>query len=316
MKYVRFGQTDMMVSIVSFGCWELGGTQWELTSDETNLKVLRRAFAAGITSFDTAEGYGAGHSEEIVGQALHNVRHEIFLASKVSPVNLHAADVRRSVEASLRRLRTDYLDLAYLHWPNDEIPLEETLAEFSRLKQEGKIRAIGVSNFSLRHLQAATALARIDALQSEYSLLQRELEADALPFCQQNGLSFFCYSPLAKGLLTGAYHLGDAVLKESDFRIARRLFIPEHRRLETELILTLRDLADARSVPIGNLALAWLLHQPAVTSVIVGTQNETHLLGNLGAADIELSSDELALLRAASDHALAAIAEVPVAPFR
>ena len=217
---------------------------------------------------------------------------------------MRAADVRECAENSLKRLQTDYIDIYYIHWPNVEIPLEETLAEFNKLKEEGLIRAIGVSNFSIDQLKAATQLARIDVIQPEYSLLHRGIEKEIAAYCGERSIGIMSYSSLAKGILTGAYHNGKARIKETDFRKKRRLFLPEHLEKEQELIDVVQQIAESKEVSMAEIALRWLLDQPAMTSAIVGTQNVQHLQKNLRAVDIELSWDELELLDQVSSRVL------------
>ncbi len=307
MNYAKLGRTGIEVSRITFGCWELGGGMWEKAADEQNIKAIQVAFENGVTSFDTAEAYGNGHSEQITGLALQGKRRECVIATKVRKDNLKAADLRRAVEKSLSRLQTDYLDLYYIHWPNPEIPLAETIAEMDKMKAEGIIRAIGVSNFSLAQLQEAANYARIDVIQPEYSLLQRDIETEILPYCRENSIAVMSYSSIAKGILTGAFHLGNARLKEGDFRRIRRLFLPEHLEKETELIMLLKEIADSQKATLSQIAIGWLLHQAGLTSAIVGTQSEKHLLENIQAGDIRLAPAELSKLDQISRKVLASL---------
>ncbi len=304
MKYERLGKTDLNVSRITYGCWELGGGPWELTSDQTNIRALQVAFDNGMTSFDTAEGYGDGHSEEIVGKALATRRRECVIATKVSPKHLRAADVRASLEASLRRLATDTVDLYYIHWPNVEIPIEETMSELNKAREQGLIRAIGVSNFSLEQLKRATELGRIDAFQPEYSLLQRDIERGLLDYCRASSISVLSYSSVAKGILAGAFHLGGTALKKEDFRAKRRLFLEGQFEKEAELIQVIKEIAESKGATLSQIAIAWLLHQRGLTSAIAGTQNEKHLLENIGAADVALSAREIERLTSTSTKVL------------
>lgn len=306
MKFNRVPKLAHDVSAITFGCWELGGGQWEKESDETNLQAIEEALKLGINTFDTAEGYGQGHSEEIVGEALAGKRGDVVIATKVSPNHLHASDIRRAAEASLKRLRTDYIDIYYVHWPNKDIPLEETMTEFRRLQDEGMIRAIAVSNFSRVQLEEAETFAKIDVLQPEYSLLQRGIEQDIVPYCVHHNISIMTYSSVAKGILTGVYHLGATprALHSDDFRQGRRLFLPEHVEAASELVSLLKDIADAHHVAPAEVAIAWLLAQKGVTSAIVGTQNVAHLKENVRSVDVSLTSEQLELLDATSQQAL------------
>ncbi|MCL2318653.1 MAG: aldo/keto reductase [Treponema sp.] len=307
MEYVNFGKTGSKVSRISFGCWEMGGAMWEHSGDETNIKAVHKALDAGITSFDTAEAYGDGHSEEVLGKAIAGRRKDIFLATKVAKKNLRPADLRNSITGSLKRLGTDYVDLYYIHWPNPEIPLEGTMNEMVKIQKEGLIKYIGVSNFDVTLLKEAMKIGRVEAVQNEYSLLQRDIEKEVLPFCRENSISVMGYSSIAKGILTGAFHFGGAKLKETDFRASRRLFLPAHLEAERELLDTMKRTAGSLHITCGQLALAWLFHQKGLCSALVGTQSEKHFLENIQAVDISLSSKDLSVLDEVSARVIAAI---------
>ena len=307
MEYSSLGKTGKKITKLTFGCWEMGGTQWELTSDENNIKVINMAFDHGITAFDTAEGYGNGHSEEVLGKALMGKRDKCFVATKVAPENLRAGDVRRSVTESLKRLKTGYLDLYYIHWPNKEIPLEETMGEMSRLKKEGLIRAIGVSNFTLPLLKEALTFDRVEAIQNEWSLLQRNIEDEMEAFCTENQIGIMSYSSIAKGILTGVFHFGGYVLKESDFRSPRRLFQKEHLEKERPLLDAMKEIAERKNILISQLAIGWLLNKKSLTSAIVGTQDEKHLIENIESLNISLSPNDMDTLGTISSQVVTAI---------
>lgn len=304
MKYKKLGKTETEISTITFGCWELGGGPWEFTSDETNIRAIHHALDLGINVFDTAEGYGQGHSEEIVGIALEGKRQDVIISTKVSPNHLAPADLRKSVENSLRRLKTDYIDIYYVHWPNNEIPLQDTLNEFNKLKEEKLIRAIGLSNFSIQQLQEGVQYAQIDVIQPEYSLLHREIEKEIIPFCSDNSIGVMSYSSIAKGILTGAFHLYGKTLKEDDFRKTRRLFLPEHIEAETELLQVMKEMADERKLAVSQIAITWLLHQESVTSAIIGTQSEKHMIENAKSTDVVLSEQEIQRLNQVSSRVL------------
>ncbi|NHN29338.1 aldo/keto reductase [Paenibacillus agricola] len=307
MKYRQLGKTDIQVSEITFGCWELGGGQWDKQSDEVNIRAIQKAFELGIHTFDTAEGYGQGHSEQIVGQALEGKRKECVIASKVSRSHLNPADLRKSAETSLKHLRVDYMDIYYIHWPNDDIPISDTMSELNKLKEEGLIRAIGASNFSINQLQEAMKHGRIDVIQPEYSLLHRGIEAEIVPYCEEHSIGIMSYSSIAKGILTGVFHNGKAVVNDTDFRKERRLFFPEHLKQEQPLIDVLKSLAEQKQVSLSEIAISWLLHQPVLTSAIVGTQNEKHLAENTRAVDVKLTEDELKQLDQISADVIAGI---------
>jgi len=286
---------------------ELGGGQWDVMEDEYNIGLLDLALENGISTFDTAEGYGKGHSEEIVGQALAGRREKCVIATKVSKEHLMPADIRRAIEGSLKRLNTSYVDLYYIHWPNDAIPIEKTIGEFNKLKNEGLIRAIGVSNFSLKQLKEAMKFGIIDALQPEYNLLQRDIESDLLPFCLENSISVLSYNSIAKGILSGAFHLSGSVLKASDFRNTKPLFQPENLEKERPLILLLDKIARQKNATIAQVAISWQLHQKGLSSAIVGTQNKKHFVENIQSEGIDLTSAELNAISSQSRQVIASL---------
>lgn len=310
MKYTKLGKTDIRISRITHGCMELGGGRWKTMDKETNIRLLHTALDHGITTFDTAEGYGAGTSERIVGEALKGKRQECVIATKVLKEHLHAADVRKAAEGSLRRLGTDYIDLLYVHWPNDEIPIEETMGEFAKLKQEGKIRAIGVSNFSIAQLQAAMQVTTIDALQPEYNLLTRNIENGLLTFCQDNQISVLTYNSIAKGILSGAFHFGGVKLDAEDFRNEKPLFSAHNLQAEAPLLKVLQKTAQAHGATISQIAAAWVMAQEGVSSAIIGTQNEKHFVENLESVDICLGEEEVRQLSDVSSSVISQLTGV------
>jgi aryl-alcohol dehydrogenase-like predicted oxidoreductase len=280
---------------------------WGQSDDAGNIRAVHAALYNGITTFDTAEGYGGGHSEQVLGEALKGARSKAVIATKASKANLKSADLRNALERSLKNLKTDYVDLYYIHWPNPEIPLEETMGQMMKLKGEGLIRAVGVSNFSASLLESALAFGRIEAVQPEYSLLQRDIEKDLIPFCLEHSISVASYSSIAKGILTGRFHLGGNRLKSGDFRSTRRLFLKEHMEKEAELILLMKKLADEKSASVSQIAIAWLLKQKGLATAIIGTQSEKHLLENVKALDIDLTEEEAKKLSDVSSNVIASI---------
>ena len=305
MKYTSLGNSGITISRITHGCMELGGGPWETQADEHNIRLLHTAFDHGVTTFDTAESYGGGHSEEVVGQAFRGMRDRVVLCTKVSREHLHKADVIAACEGSLRRLGTDYIDLYYIHWPNADIAIEETMEAFNLLKQQGKIRAIGVSNFNKAQMEAVCRCAQLDALQPEYNLLTRGIEAEDLPFCAENDVAVLTYNSIAKGILSGAFHFGGKVV--TDFRTAKPLFQPDALQKETPLLTLLRDVAADHGVTLSQVAIAASLAHAGVSSTIVGTQNEQHFLDNLAAAELVLTEAELTAIDETSARVIAAL---------
>ena len=200
MHYNKLGQTDIDVSVLALGCWPFaGGTTWGDQSDEDSIATVHAALDVGITFFDTAPGYGEGHSETVLSRGLEGTRQDAVIATKVSPQNLGAADLAKSCEQSLRDLDTDYIDLLQVHWPNHEVPLAETVSALERLKAEGKVRATGVCNFGVLDLGDLLELDHIETDQLPYSLLWRPIEYEVLPKCVENEVGVICYSPLSQG---------------------------------------------------------------------------------------------------------------------
>ena len=304
MKYCKLGKTDISISRVTHGCMELGGGRWKTLDKEANSALLKTALENGITTFDTAEGYGAGASELIVGEALKDRRKDCVIATKVLPDNLRAADVRKAAEGSLKRLQTDYIDLLYVHWPNAGIPITETLGEFIKLKEEGKIRAIGVSNFSLEQLKEAMEITHIDALQPEYNLLQRKIEDGLLSYCADNQISVLSYNSIAKGILSGVFHFNGVKLDAEDFRNEKPLFFPENLETEKPLMNSLKAVAQVHNGTISQIAAAWVLAQRGMSSAIIGTQNPRHFVENIHSVDIELTQEEIDVLNKTSSEVI------------
>lgn len=309
MEKRSLGTSDVKITPIIMGTWQAGKKMWVGIEDAETTKAIRAAFEAGITTIDTAEVYGEGHSEQIVAQALSDVRKQVVYATKVFANHLKYDQVLEACDGSLKNLKTDYIDLYQIHWPsgafNSEIvPIEETMSALNDLKQQGKIRAIGVSNFSRAQLEEVARYGRIDSLQPPYSLFWRQVERDAMPYCIENNISIIAYSPLAQGLLTGKFgpgHQFDPV----DNRAKNKLFQGENYERAQQALEKLRPIASRHHASLGNLALAWLIAQPQ-TNAIVGARNAEQAAANAKAADVQLSPDELqeidAIGRIVTDH--------------
>lgn len=305
MQYRRLAKTDMDVSVLSFGCWAIvGGFNWGPQDENDSIAALRAARESGINFFDSAEGYGNGASEQLIAKALGDVRDEIFIATKVSPDHFAPDDLRAACERSLRNLQTDRIDLYQLHWPNHEIPAAETLGVLDELKNAGKIRAYGVSNFGPRDLSAALTCGKpISSNQMAYSLLFRAVENVVAPMCVANEISLLCYSPMMQALLTGKFAGADDVPEDRartrHFRKDRPLAKHDEPGLEAETFATIesvRAIADSLGVAMADLSLAWLLTREGVTSAIVGARNAAQARRNVGAANLTLSPETIAAL--------------------
>jgi aryl-alcohol dehydrogenase-like predicted oxidoreductase len=296
MQLRKLGKSDLKISPILMGTWQAGKDMWTGIDDAQSTRAIRAAVAAGITTFDTAAAYGKGHSERILGAALADVRSEVILATKVFANRLKFKQVIDSCHQSLKNLKTDCIDLYQIHWPAGSfgtraVPLEETLAAMHELKEKGKIRAIGVSNFSRAQLEEAVRYAQIDSLQSPYSLFWRHVEMDAMPYCRENNISFLAYSPMAQGLLTGKFRQ-DHEFEKGDHRIKNRLFSPENFRRAQNALEGLRPIAEKNAVSLAQLALAWVNSHEG-TYAIAGARSADQVIQNAGAAELVLSGKDL-----------------------
>ena len=274
---------------------------WVGIEDAETIAALRAAVDAGITSVDTAEVYGKGHSERVVGEALAGVRDRVVYMTKVFANHLKYDQVIEACEGSLTNLQTDYIDLYQIHWPSgawnsEVVPIAETMQALNDLKQQGKIRAIGVSNFSRDQLAEAMQYGRIDSLQPPYSLFWRYVEQELLPYCVEHAISILAYSPLAQGLLTGRFQRGHQFDPE-DVRAKSKLFSGENFDRALDALDKLKPIADRHQTTLGNLALAWLIAQPQ-TQAIVGVRNAEQASQNAKAVEVQLSEAELAEISA------------------
>ena len=309
MEKRRLGNSDIEITPIIMGTWQAGKRWWVGIEDAQTVKAIRAAYDAGITTVDTAEVYGDGHSEQIVAQALHDVRDKVVYATKVFVNHLKYDQVIEACDRSLKNLKTDYIDLYQIHWPsgsfNTEIvPIEETMQALNDLKQQGKIRAIGVSNFSRAQLEAAARCGRIDSLQPPYSLFWRYVEKDAMPYCIENNISIWAYSPLAQGLLTGKFGKGHQ-FDPGDNRADNKLFKGENYERALLALEKLRPIAQRHQTTVANLALAWLIAQPQ-TCAIAGFRHAEQAADNAKACQLHLSPDDLAeidtISRIVTDH--------------
>ncbi len=306
MNFRELGQTGIQVSTISMGCWAIvGGLNWGHQDKQDSLAALKTAYDAGITFFDTAEMYGDGYSEQLIAEALSGVRDKIVIASKVSPQNFAPADLREACERSLNNLQTDYLDLYQLHWPNRSIPLDDSVSELIKLKEEGKIRSFGVSNFGREDLSnSLNANYEITSNQLAYSMLFRAIEYDIAPICVDHNISILCYSPLLHGLLTGKFRSINEIPEDRARTRHFNSFVwPQARHgeegVEAEMMTViegLRKISIEQGHSMANIALAWLLNQKGVTSVIMGGRNADQVRRNAAAGETALSPDVLAAL--------------------
>jgi len=307
MKTKRLGNSDLFITPIGFGAWAIGGSGWEFgwgeQDDTQSVTAIHRALELGVNWIDTAAVYGMGHSEEVVARALRTwpgPRPYVFTKCGLRwdeqgyvHRDLSADSIRSECEESLRRLDVDVIDLYQVHWPTDH--LEEGWSAMAQLQKEGKVRWIGVSNFDVEELRRAQKIAPITSLQPPYSLVRREVEQEILPYCRSNGIGAIVYSPMASGLLTGAMTRERAAsLPESDWRSRDVEFKDPRLSRNLALVERLREVGERVQRPPGQVAIAWVLRNPAVTGAIVGARNATQVEGNVDAATLRLTKKEIA----------------------
>jgi aryl-alcohol dehydrogenase-like predicted oxidoreductase len=300
MKYNKLGDTGVEVSEFSLGCWPFaGGSVWGHQDIGDSIATVHAALDAGITTFDTAEGYDDDqHSEQVLGDALKGRRSEAVIATKIGGAYLASGDVEAMCDASLKRLGTDVIDLYQIHWPNHDIPIEETYRALESLVEKGKVRALGVCNFATTDLGDLLAAGPIVTDQLPYSLLWRAIEDAILPRCLENGIGIVCYSPLSQGLLTGRYtnpaEVPDGLSRSRLFSPDRPLSKHSDTGIEDEMFKAISEVgqvADELGQPMANVALAWVRQQEGVSTLLVGARNTAELARNMPAADLVLEAD-------------------------
>ncbi len=299
MRFQSLGKSELKISTIIMGTFQAGKDKWAGIDDSRTTGAIRAAFEAGITTFDSAEAYGKGHSERILGAALSDVRDQVVLATKVSPNRLGFDQVLNACHTSLKNLGTDYIDLYQIHWPSGSfggkvVPLEETMSAMIKLKDQGKIRSFGVSNFSRAQVQEAAEYGCVDSFQPPYSLFWRQVEEQALAYCIDNNISILAYSPLAQGLLTGKFGPNHEFQK-GDHRSKNKLYQPDNYQRVQQALARLRPIADELAVNLAQLALAWVTSHPGVCA-ITGARSAEQATMNARAAEVSLSPGTLAQL--------------------
>lgn len=305
----EIGTTGIYVTPVAMGCWPISGVTSVNVTREHSLATLQAAFDAGINFFDTAYIYGyAGESEEMIATALGHCRDKIIIATKAGlhwgPDRKQVRDgrpetIRRECEESLRRLRTDVIDLYYLHAPDPNVPVAESAGEFLRLKEEGKIRAVGVSNFTrIADYEAFHAVCPISADQPHYNMLQREIEQERLPWCQAHNVSVMVYWPLMKGFLAGKI-TRDHVWDPKDGRQKYPVFVGEEWTKTHDFVDRLRVIAAEAGITVAQLAIAWTIQRPGITSALCGAKRPEQIQETAQAMSVQLTEQQLAAIDAA-----------------
>ena len=310
LSTVELGTTGMRITRVGLGAWAIGGAgwwhAWGTQDDEESIATIRQAFALGINWVDTAPIYGLGHSEEVVGRALEGLEERPYVFTKASLLdggdgsvrhNLKRDSLLREVQESLSRLRVDAIDLYQIHWPDPDEDVEEAWTTFAELKAEGLVRHIGVSNFDVAQMRRAQAIAPVETLQPPYSLLERAVEDEILPFAEREGIGVIPYSPMASGLLSGAMTAERiAALPDDDWRKHDARFQEPELSRHLALVSRLQEVAERHDTSAGAIAVAWTLHNPAVDGSIVGFRRPEQVEPLAVAGNVELTDEDLATI--------------------
>jgi len=310
MRTTELGRTGLEISRVGFGAWAIGGPEydwgWGDQDDEESIAAIHRALELGVNWIDTAAQYGFGHSEQVVGRALEGLDERPFVFTKggqpqgpnrTTEQTLKRDSLLRECEGSLRRLGIDAIDLYQIHWPIPDDEIEEGWTTLVELKESGLVRHIGVSNFSVEQLRRAQAIAPVETLQPPYSLLDREAEAEILPFCEQEGIGVIVYSPMASGMLTGKMTRERVEsLPENDWRRRSERFQEPELSRNLELVERLKAVGERHGVSPGAVAVAWTLRNPAVDGAITGFRRPDQVEPIMAAAELELTDEEAAEL--------------------
>jgi aryl-alcohol dehydrogenase-like predicted oxidoreductase len=312
MEKRKLGKSDLQVSVIGFGCWATGKRGWGDVDDSESIRAIHAAIDHGINFFDTAPVYGLGHSEEILGQALRDKRDQVILATKCGlvwdekdgQVNVRKHNGKESilneVDLSLKRLNTDYIDLYQVHWPDDQTPIEETMEALNIILKSGKVRYVGVSNFTAGMMEESLKQTPIVSLQSLYNIFQRDVQKEELPFLRKHEMGFIPYSPLAQGILTGKFN-SETQFGDNDVRKNNPLYKDQWEQTLGK-VQRLKSLAATYQRPLGQLAINWLLSDSVVSSVICGAKTEAQVAENVAASEWKLQDADLLDIRAIAEE--------------
>lgn len=317
MQYRKIGSSDLELSVITFGAWAAGGWMWGGTERSEAVKAIRAAYDLGVTSIDTAPIYGQGNSEDIVGEAIKGIpRDKVQILTKYGmrwdvargdfafktknndgkELDVYKYAARESIisecEASLRLLKTDYIDLYQIHWPDKTTPIEETMHTVNDLIKQGKVRYAGVCNYNASQMQEAVKHVDVIADQVPYSMVKREIEAELVPWCLENNRSVIAYSPMERGLLTGKMQPGHQ-FSDGDHRAGLYYFKDENLKRTNAFLEKIRPLAEEKKATIAQVVLRWTIEQPAITIALAGARNADQAVQNAHAADIALTTDEI-----------------------
>lgn len=320
MLYRKLGKSNLEVSAITFGAWAAGGWMWGSTDRNDAVEAIRASYDAGVTSIDTAPIYGQGTSEEIVGEAIKGIsRDKVQILTKFGmrwdlakgdfamhsknndgqDIDVYKYAGRDSIiyecEQSLKRLRTDYIDLYQIHWPDSTTPIDETFEAVSRLIEQGKVRFAGVCNYNSQQMEEAEKTLEIVSNQIPFSMVNRGIEEETVPYCIENNKSILAYSPLERGLLTGKITPGYK-FQEGDHRASHKHFQPDFIEKTNALLDKVKPVAEQHHVSLGQLVLRWTIERPGITVALAGARNAEQAVQNAGAADIHLTAEEISII--------------------
>jgi len=320
MEYRALGSTDLRIPVVSFGAWAIGGWMWGGSDDDEAVRAIQASIDHGVTCIDTAAVYGQGHSETIVGKAIAGRRDSVVIATKCGlrwnctdgefyfksqsrdgqPLdlyrNLRPDSIRYECDLSLKRLGVDVIDLYQCHWPDSTTPLDDSLDALLDLQRQGKVRHVGVSNFTIPMMRQCLAKFPLASDQPKYNALERDIEQEVLPFCHENNVGVLAYSPMAMGLLTGKV-TPDREFKGDDTRRGRPWFTPVNRQRVLDMLAEVEPIAEAHGVTVANVFVNWVVRQPGITSALVGARNAQQAIENAKAGGFKLTHEEVAQIR-------------------
>ncbi|HNU91760.1 MAG TPA: aldo/keto reductase [Spirochaetota bacterium] len=303
MLYTRLGRSDIEISKLILGTWAIGGANWGPYDESQAVSAIDEAIDSGITTIDTAPTYGSGHAEELIGRTIKGRRDRVVIATKCGldfqngyARDLTPAFLEQEIENSLKRLGTDYIDLYQPHWPDPDTPVEYTMEALERFQAQGKIRAVGLSNYGAAELSEALAFAPVVSLQPPYSLLERDIEREVQPLCANSGISMIPYGSLGAGMLTGKYAEPPKFRKDDARSFFYRFFDRRYWPGVCALVELLRSIASAHGARPGHVAIAWLLSREAVAATIVGARSAEQVRDNIGGLELGLTPEELSEL--------------------
>ena len=327
MEYRKLAGTDLQLPVITFGAWAAGGWMWGRTERSDAVKAIRDSYNVGVTAIDTAPVYGQGTSEEIVGEALKDIpRSKVQILTKFgmrwdlsSPkgdfafkskdndgndINIYRyagkESIIRECEQSLRRLRTDYIDLYQIHWPDTTTPIQESMEAVTMLIEQGKVRYAGVCNYNVAQMMEAESYVPLASNQVPYSMVKRDIEKEVVSHCIANNKSILAYSPLERGLLTGKMSAGYS-FQEGDHRVKLYFFKDENIRRTNEFLKKIKPLADEKNITLGQLVLRWTVNMPGITIALAGARNSEQAVANAKAGDIKITEEEMKVINSHLD---------------